>query len=533
LLPLLYPTGHLPSPRWRVVVVAIAMGMVAISVAAAFNRDALDDFVAEPRPLLVLPTALEVGLIAFGLGLLLVTAVLCVGNAVWRLWRARQPERAQLALLLVTATAATLLAFLGSGELMFGIALAAVPVAVVIGVLRYGLLGIQIVLRPALLYGSLTLLVAVVFAGVTAGLSALLPAGPLAIFVAAGVVAVVLVPAHARLRRFVVRLVDGPSADPLQVLAGVGQAVTRPGDTSPASDVVAAVADAVGAPYVALRDPAGRIVAQHGQRRSEPEPALALPLAYAGEDLGTLEVTPPPRGFSETGIALLGALAPQVAVLTRAVALNTELEEARRHLLDASQAERARLRRDLHDGIGPSLSGVALGIEAAQSTLRSDPARAAEILDRLRTEVSGTVEEIRRIIDGLRPPALDSLGLVGALRTHAVHPADRMAVAVISDAELSPLDPEVEAAAYRIALEAVTNARRHAAAGRCTVRLSTRDNELRVEISDDGHGLPAARPDGVGLTSMRHRAERLDGEFDMRSGPGGTTVVARLPRHRP
>ena len=219
-------------------------------------------------------------------------------------------------------------------------------------------------------------------------------------------------------------------------------------------------------------------------------------------------------------------------MLSRSVALNTELEDARRHLLDATQAERNRLRRDLHDGLGPSLSGVALGIEAAQAALGSNPARTAQILDRLRAEMIGTVEEIRRIIDGLRPPALDSLGLVGALRTHAAHSADRMAVDVIVDAELSPLDPEVEAAAYRIALEAVTNARRHAAAGHCTVRLSTQDDQLRVEVIDDGHGLPAALRDGVGLSSMRHRAERLDGELDVRSGSGGTTVVARLPRGR-
>jgi signal transduction histidine kinase len=107
-----------------------------------------------------------------------------------------------------------------------------------------------------------------------------------------------------------------------------------------------------------------------------------------------------------------------------------------------------------------------------------------------------------------------------------------MAVDVTVDAELSPLDPEVEAAAYRIALEAVTNARRHSAADHGTVRLSTDNGQLRVEVSDDGHGLPAASRDGIGLTSMRHRAERLNGELDVRSGPGGTTVIARLPRHR-
>jgi signal transduction histidine kinase len=171
-------------------------------------------------------------------------------------------------------------------------------------------------------------------------------------------------------------------------------------------------------------------------------------------------------------------------------------------------------------------------MSAVRAALGSDPARTAQILDRLRAEMSGTVEEVRRIIDGLRPPALDSLGLLGALQAHAAHPTDRMAVDVIADAELSPLDPDVEAAAYRIALEAITNAHRHAAADHCTVQLSADDGQLRVQVSDDGHGLPTAMRDGVGLASMRHRAECLDGDLDVRSGPGGTTVVARLPRHR-
>jgi signal transduction histidine kinase len=219
-------------------------------------------------------------------------------------------------------------------------------------------------------------------------------------------------------------------------------------------------------------------------------------------------------------------------VVVRAAALNAELDEARRRLVDATQAERSRLRRDLHDGLAPSLSGVALGLESAQRAVRGDPDRAERIVRRLRTEVRGAVEEVRRILAGLRPPALDAVGLVGALRAHTHDPAGGPAVEVTADADLSPLDPDVEAAAYHIALEAVTNARRHAHATHCTVRLSADDSRLRIEVRDDGHGMPAVPREGIGLTSMRHRAESLGGTLEVRSGSTGTTVVARLPRQR-
>ena len=379
-----------------------------------------------------------------------------------------------------------------------------------------------------------TLLVAVVFAGITAGVSALLPAGPLPTFIAAAVVAVGLMPAHARLRRFVGRLLDGAAADPLAAVSRVGRVVAGAGDAGLISQVLASVAEAVGAPYVALRDARGEIVAQ--QPLDDDAPYLTtveIPLSYGGDKLGRLEVAAPPRGLTNAGQALLAALAPQVAVVTHAAALNTQLEDARRHLLDATQAERSRLRRDLHDGLGPSLSGVALGLESVRRALSGNPDRAGRILDRAQAEVRGALDEVRRILDNLRPPTLDALGLVGALRAHAQDGADGLAVQVAADPLLTPLDPDVEAAAYRIALEALTNVHRHAGATRCTVQLSADDSQLLVEVHDDGRGLPAVPREGVGLASMRHRAESLDGALEVRSGSGGTTVTARLPRQRP
>ena len=143
------------------------------------------------------------------------------------------------------------------------------------------------------------------------------------------------------------------------------------------------------------------------------------------------------------------------------------------------------------------------------------------------------MDQVRRILDNLRPPTLDALGLVGALRAHAQNSADGLAVQVSAAGPLlTPLDPDVEAAAHRIALEALTNVHRHARATRCTVRLATDDSQLFVEIEDDGRGLPAVPRPGVGLASMRYRAESLEGALEVRSGSGGTTVTARLPRQR-
>jgi signal transduction histidine kinase len=283
-----------------------------------------------------------------------------------------------------------------------------------------------------------------------------------------------------------------------------------------------------------LRDPSGAVVARQGAPGAD---TLRVPLTCAGDEVGTLEVTAPRRGFPDSGRDLLGVLAPLVAVVVRGAALNAALEDARRRLVDATQAERGRLRRDLHDGLGPSLSGVALGLEATQAALREHPETAAEIVVRLRTEVGDAVEEVRRILDDLRPPGLESLGLVEALRVQAADPAGGLSVEVAADPRLSApeprLDPDVEVAAYRIALEAVTNARRHAGAAHCAVRLSADDDVLGIEVSDDGHGCASPPREGVGLMSMRQRAEALGGAFQLRSGSGGTTVLARLPRHRP
>jgi signal transduction histidine kinase len=214
------------------------------------------------------------------------------------------------------------------------------------------------------------------------------------------------------------------------------------------------------------------------------------------------------------------------------------LDLERTRVLTAVVAERKRLRRDLHDGLGPALAGIGLGLQAAQDELAAGNNSATEeLLARLGAEVRMSVGEVRRIVDDLRPAVLDSDGLVGALRRHAATlelarpsgaPCESLMIHVDAD-QLPVLPPEVEVAAYRIAQESLTNVVRHADARRVHVRLLADGQTLRLEVADDGRGLGNAHTGGVGVPSMRHRAESLSGTLDLTSTERGTTVAAHLP----
>lgn len=208
-----------------------------------------------------------------------------------------------------------------------------------------------------------------------------------------------------------------------------------------------------------------------------------------------------------------------------------ELRRARASLVEAREEERRRLRRDLHDGLGPALAGAALKVEAAENLLARDPATAADLLEDARSEIQAAVADVRRLVYALRPPALDELGLVGAVREQAdrLSVGDHPHVDVEASEELEQLPAAVEVAAFGIALEAMTNAARHADANRCLVRIALAGG-LELEVSDDGCGLPSDYRAGVGMASMRERAEELGGTCEIeRVDERGTRVRAWLP----
>ena len=226
--------------------------------------------------------------------------------------------------------------------------------------------------------------------------------------------------------------------------------------------------------------------------------------------------------------AVLTVLASQAGVAVHAVRLAADLQRSRERLVTAREEERRRLRRDLHDGLGPALAGLVFRLDATERLLPAEPGRAAEHVAAVRADLKGTIGDVRRLVDGLRPPALDELGLVAALREHAARGGE-VIVDVDAPHPLPLLPAAVEVAAYRIITEALTNVTRHAAARTCTVRLRAGE-ALHLEIADDGCGMPDTCAPGVGLLSMRERAVELGGTcvVDSRAG-GGTTVSVRLP----
>jgi signal transduction histidine kinase len=296
--------------------------------------------------------------------------------------------------------------------------------------------------------------------------------------------------------------------------------------------IVETIAGALKLPYAAIRVdgqglPTGLI--ETGSVAGEP---VHVALVYHGEANGELVLGR--RGqaepFGPADRRLLDDLARQAAAAVHMLRLANDLQRSRHQLVTAREEERRRLRRDLHDGLGPTLAALGLKLETARSRAAHD-AQVDALLTELAQHARAAVGDVRRLVYGLRPPALDELGLVGAIYqlSAAVDP-DGPRVTVETDGSVRALPAAVEVAAYRITQEALTNAVRHAVASACAIRLDYMDSALRVEIRDNGIGLPSSRPAGVGLRSMRERAEELGGAFALDShSPGGTVVRIVLP----
>ncbi|TQN38073.1 histidine kinase/DNA gyrase B/HSP90-like ATPase [Blastococcus colisei] len=523
-----YPSGRLPARWWRWPVGAVVSGLLVVTVLSSLSQSSYDDFASGTAPVL-LPEAgwvVGAGVVA---GLAIAAGTLTIWAAtVLRLARARSPERQQLAwLLCVVLPLMVAIFFIPSPWVWLPLAMM-VPGSILIGVVRYRLLGI--VVSRALVYAALTAAVVVLYLAVAtvtaAALGRTLSAVPAA--VAAALIAVALGPARGRLQAAADRLVYGRRRDPVGAVTELGDRVA----TAEEADLLPA---ALGSVTAALRAP-GAVVTRPGDPPTEEGGTVAMPLRVGGRDVGTLHVTErhPGEPFTAGDLRLLAALAPQVAVVVRALELAGWLERERDRVLTATHAERDRIRRDLHDGLGPSLAGIGLGVQAVQAHLdgrADDPT--ATLLARLKDEVDAAVGEVRRIIDGLRPQPLDDVGFVAAVRRHAEALAPSVPVRVTAE-ELPPLPPDVETAAYRIAQEALTNVARHAGARSADVELRARDGRLEVSVGDDGTGFGTAeadgpRPGGVGLDSMRIRAQAVGGALTVTSGPGGTRVVAGLP----
>ncbi len=302
----------------------------------------------------------------------------------------------------------------------------------------------------------------------------------------------------------------------------------------PLAAVVETVAGALRLPFVAIaiRNGGGEPIITASRGTPTPHP-LTLPLTYQSDPIGDLLVAPRRVGESLTprDVRLLHDLARQIGPAVHAVSLTGDLQRSRERLVSAREEERRRLRRDLHDGLGPTLAGLALKAGSIADQIPANPHAAQQTATDLYGEIRSTIGEVRRLVYGLRPPSLDELGLVGAVREAARQHSrpGLLDISVITDGDLSALPAAVEVAAYRIMLESLTNVGRHAGARTCTARMS-RGAYLALEISDDGVGMASGRPSGVGLLAIRERAAELGGSVTIEScAPTGTRVVVRIP----
>ncbi len=537
----LFPDGRLPRGWQR------TAAMIAIALATA----GLVISVLNPRPVATADPAVDglvngfsfswVGDLAdvvpalFGPALLLATALLLLR------WRAAVDDRRQvlgwMAAVAIPTSVVVPLAVVALPDAV-GVTIAQastvlVLAALVTATLRAHVYGIEVVLSRTLVWTALTALVVAIHAGV-GGVGTLLGTEDSALpgFAGAVVAVVLLIPASIRVRTGIDHLLFGDRGDPYRV---VSQIAAQLGATASADELlpsfVRTAAVALRVPYVAVEffTPSGDRAVHHGRR---PDRVDTVALVHQGQHLGQLQVgrRTGEGNVPESERLLREDLARQAAAAVATIALTEGLRRSRERIVTAREEERRRLRRDLHDGLGPQLTGVALGLDVVAVEVAAVAPSGAEAIDRLRGEIVEAITDVRRLVNDLRPPRLDEVGLAGALRELAsrIGRGELVCHVDIPD-QLAPLAAATEVAVYRIASEALTNVVRHANARSCWLRL-TLGADLRLEVLDDGHGVANASPVGLGTQSMQERAEELGGTLQITAlSPRGCSVVAVLP----
>jgi two-component system NarL family sensor kinase len=456
-------------------------------------------------------------------------------HIVVRAWRAQGVQRQQLMWRAAGVVVDLVLFPLAATDLLptaFDLLDGTVFVATLaIPIVRYRLWDIDAVIRRSVGYALVTVVLAAAYLAVAA-IGAAIASARAGVVVATFVVAIAFGPARTASQRAVDRMFYGQRNDPYRAMSEVNRrlaAVAEPGTVL--ATVMHGVATSLRLPYVAI-ERGDQVVAAHGTPTAvDPE---RWDLTYRGTPVGTL-VAAPRSGeiaFERRDRTVLGDLADQLGAAVHAEALTADLIESRQRLVNAREDERRRLRRELHDSLGPMLTALGLNVDAARARLATLPgATAADAtLARAKEVSSQAIADLRGIVHGLRPAALDDLGLIGAVRANAAKLTEGTDITVTVEPEdVGELPAALEVAAFRIAVEAVSNVVRHSAARTCSVRFTvTLGRGMAVDVTDDS---PDASPwtPGVGMLGMRERVAELGGDLDAGPTPAGGRVHARLP----
>jgi two-component system NarL family sensor kinase len=452
-----------------------------------------------------------------------------------RMARSRGPERRRIGWFFTAFSIIVIAQLLPVDPLVPTLASAMMPLALGVAMTRHRLFDGDRLLNRTLVYAILTVAVAGVF-GLTVGVASNSLGGDgTGAVVAAVVISLGLAPARTAAQNVVDRFLYGARRDPYRALSDLSRhltAIVAPEEVLPR--LAELIAGVLRLPYVTITlDGEAVPAAEYGESSGA---TARLPLVHVGETVGTLRIgLPGTQRFLDPGDErLLQDVAHQTAAAVAGVRLTYQLRRSRDALAVSREEERHRIRRDLHDGLGPTLAGVALGLGAAKRAVAAGSPETAELLGHLETEVRESLDDVKRLVTDLRPTTLEQLGLTEALRQYAETVTRRSQGALkvtVDTGALPPLPVDVEIAAYRIVLEAVTNTTRHAGASRCAIDVATDGPNLRLSVLDDGVGLAATpqRP-GIGLRSMAERATELGGSCTVAAvAVGGTLVSAVLP----
>jgi signal transduction histidine kinase len=554
ILPLVFPDGHLVSPRWRPLLWGIITFLAVIGVTLIFGQPTLtgsNENISVANPFFVHKLVIDPVI-----GLLFPLVFLAsVGSLFLRFRRATGIERQQikwvafgLAFAFVTIIIGDFV-LSGSGVLaaiVGGAGFLAFPVSIGIAVLRFRLYDLDVVVRKTVVAGVLAAFVAIVYAAIVAAGSLIVGSSDTTLAVIAAVIlALAFQPVRSRARRFADRLVYGRRANPYEVLTEFS---SRVGGAYATEDVVPRMAQILGEGAGAasarvwlrvgreLRSGASwpmdgapaRVVRIDGDAMPRIDGEYAVPVRDRGELLGALSVSMPANDpMTPAKERLVADLASQAGLVLRNVGLVEELRESRRRLVAAQDDERRKLERNIHDGAQQQLVALAVKARLARQLVERDPSRTEEMLAQIEAETQAALDDLRDLARGIYPPLLADKGLGAALEAQA----RKAPIPVRVDADgVGRFDQDVESAVYFSCLEALQNIAKYSGASSASIELRRAESTLRFTVTDDGRGFDPAAASGTGLQGVTDRLAAIGGIFRVDSAPGrGTTVTGEVP----
>ncbi|HJQ72274.1 MAG TPA: histidine kinase [Actinomycetota bacterium] len=569
---LLFPDGHLPSPRWRWFAWVLGVGLTVVYFAILLDPGPLEESPVPnaPNPLGIDALGPFLDVAQATILVIPIGVIASLTALVMRFRRSRGVERLQLRWLL---TAAIFVALLYAGAMLASIphswggedqpgwltvlqsivipSFVLIPIAIGASILRYRLFDIDVVIKKAVLFGALAVFITLVYVAIVVGVGTVVgsQASPVLSAAAAAIVALAFQPARRRARRFADRLVYGKRATPYEVLSAFSE---RVGNAYANEELLPRMARALASGTGAVRtDVWVRIGDELRSEATWPEDAPSTealpvpasdarssptsvfePVRHQGELLGGLSIEKKPGdAIAATEEKLVRDLAAQAGLVMRNVALTEQLMDhieqlrgSQKRLVSAQDEERRRLERNLHDGAQQQLVALAVKLRLAEQVAERDPPKVKELLAGLQSDAGDALENLRDLARGIYPPLLADKGLVAALESQARK--STVSVAIEADG-VGRYPQEAEAAVYFSCLEALQNVAKYASASRATISLSDGDGRLRFAVKDDGVGFDLSEtPYGTGLQGIADRLAALDGAVEITSVPGGGTIVS-------